>query len=399
MSGFAAIALVLTAAASLWVVRPLLRRPQAGEVEPPDSGLAAYRLQLAELDADLTHGLLSAEQHALARVELERRVLEQVAADAGRTEPDAKSGRLTAVALMMLIPLSALLVHGLLSEPAEHRPADAERRSGREASPDMLARLAARLEKTPDDARGWQLLARSYAVMERLPEAVAAYQRAVQLVKDDPDLYADFADTLAASRGRRIDDQALELVERALRIAPNHVKALALAGTAALDRKDFRGAIAHWERVLPLLPADSALAVSVAAGIAEARALGGLPAAQPPAPPAAAVTGRVTLSPGLLAMADPNDTLFIVARAAAGPRMPLAVVRLRAADLPVDFALSDAHSMTPENKLSGFTDVVLSARISRSGGPLAQSGDLQGSSPPVKTGAAGIAIVIDSVVP
>ena len=107
----------------------------------------------------------------------------------------------------------------------------------------------------------------------------------------------------------------------------------------------------------------------------------------------------MTLSPGLAAKADPQDTLFIVARAVDGPRIPLAVLRRRVADLPADFTLDDTHAMSPELKLSGFSDVVLTARVSKSGNAISRSGDLQGMSTPVKVGARGVAIVIDSVVP
>lgn len=400
MSGFTAIALALTALVVFWVARPLLRNGLGAEVGLRESALTVHRQHLVELEIDRANGLLSAEQLALARLELERRVLDEAAADGDERRLEAKGARIAAVALITLIPSSALLVHYLIDqhEPRRLLPTPVEQRDGDDAPKDLLAGLAARLEKEPGDSRGWQLLARSYVALERLPEAVAAFERAAQLVRDDPDLYADFADAIATSQGRRIDSRALELVERALRIDPNHAKALSLAGTAAFNRKDYRGAIEHWEKLRALLPADSAMAKSLAGAVAEARDLGGSPAAQAMAPPAATVSGRVTLSPRLSARVDGHDTLFVVARAASGPRTPLAVLRLRVADLPVDFALDDALSMTPGHKLSAFAEVVVSARITRSGSTIAQRGDLHGSSPPVKVGANAVAIVIDSEV-
>ena len=105
------------------------------------------------------------------------------------------------------------------------------------------------------------------------------------------------------------------------------------------------------------------------------------------------------MSPGLAAKAGPQDTVFVVARALNGPRIPLAVLRRRVADLPMDFALDDTQAMSPELKLSSFPDVIVTARISKSGNAISQPGDLQGASPAVKVGTSGIAIVIDSVVP
>jgi cytochrome c-type biogenesis protein CcmH len=275
----------------------------------------------------------------------------------------------------------------------------------------MVAGLAAKLEKNPDDARGWVMLARSYYVLQRMPEAAAAYAKAAEKISDDADLLVDYADALAMAQGKRIDGKPLELVHQALKINPSHPKALAMAGTAAFFRNDYPGAIAFWEKLLPLLPPDSEMAKSVVGGIAEARELGGKTAHATSTPAktsvktesksieALSVSGKVTLSPAMANKANPEDTLFIVARAANGPRMPLAVVRRRVADLPLEFKLDDALAMSPELKLSAFPEVIVTARISKSGNALSQPGDLQGVTRPVKVGAKGIAIVIDSVVP
>jgi cytochrome c-type biogenesis protein CcmH len=191
-------------------------------------------------------------------------------------------------------------------------------------------------------------------------------------------------------------------VKRALAIDPDQWKALALAGTAALERKDYKQAIAYWERLRKVLPPDSGMEQSVEASIAEARALAGAK----PAPKAKArvasskeVTGKVSLAQGLAARAAPTDTVFIFARAANGPPMPLAVLRKQVRDLPLEFTLDDTMAMSPSLKLSDFPEVIVGARISRSGSATAQSGDLRGQSKPVKVGTTGIAIVIDSAVP
>ncbi|MGH8712422.1 MAG: c-type cytochrome biogenesis protein CcmI/CycH, partial [Casimicrobiaceae bacterium] len=108
---------------------------------------------------------------------------------------------------------------------------------------------------------------------------------------------------------------------------------------------------------------------------------------------------RVALSPALAAKVAPTDTVFIFARAAAGPRMPLAVLRVPAADLPKDFRLDDSMSMAPGVKLSSAGEVVVEARVSRSGNALPQSGDLFGRSAPTKPGGSGLRITIDQAVP
>ena len=404
----------MSVVALLCVVIPLARRHQAQDEdsEVARTNLSILRDQLAELQADLGRGTISAQQYSGARAELERRALEEgVSADA-KSPSVQRGGRWAALAVGVLIPLAVLSMYAWIGEPAGLRPeaVSAEQPVGAAEIEKMVAGLAQRLEKNPDDPRGWMMLARSYYVLQRMPDAVKAYAKAVDKIKDDADLYADYADALAMSQGRRIEGAPLELVKQALRIDPAHPKALAMAGTEAFNRKDFPAALAYWEKLLPLLPPDSDMSKSVAGGIAEARDLGKIKSvAAPPAKPAAkpgpiagpggGVSGRVTLSPGLVAQAGPQDTLFIVARALNGPRIPLAVLRRRVADLPMDFALDDTQAMSPELKLSSFTDVIVTARISKSGNAISQPGDLQGTIRAVKVGTRGVAVVIDSVVP
>ena len=201
----------------------------------------------------------------------------------------------------------------------------------------------------------------------------------------------------------------MQLIERALAIDPTQWKALALAGTAAFNRKDYRKAVEYWERLRSRAEPDSELARSVASNIEEARQLGGLAApakvtanadakSQPQAA-TARVQGTVTLSAQLAGKSAPADTVFVFARAAEGPRMPLAIQRFQVKDLPVKFRLDDSQAMSPAMKLSNFADVVIGARVSKSANATPQSGDLQGYSKPVKVGAAGVAVVIDQVVP
>ena len=420
MKGFIAITAVMTAIAVLWVVVPLLRRREPGDgIETSGSNLAILRTQLAELDADVGSGVLSAEQHASARAELERRVLEEGGSEGASVGGAQSGGTAAAIVFALLIPLAALGMYLWVGEPDGMRPeaAAAEHQATPKEVDEMVSRLAARLEKNPDDPRGWMMLARSYYVMKRMPEAVAAFEKAAQAVKDDADFYADYADALAMSQGRKLDGRPLQLIQLALKIDPGHPKALAMAGSEAFFRKDYPGALAYWEKLLPLLPPDSEMGKSIASGIAEARELGGIkgPVAAKAAPKAeakpakgaeakpaaggASVSGRVALAPAIAAKASPGDTLFILARAVNGPRIPLAVLRKQVSDLPFEFTLDDALAMSPELKLSGFPEVIVAARISKSGNAIAQSGDLQGTSAPVKVGAKGLSITIDSVVP
>jgi cytochrome c-type biogenesis protein CcmH len=198
-------------------------------------------------------------------------------------------------------------------------------------------------------------------------------------------------------------------VLRALQIDPKNLKALALAGTAAYERNDFAATTRYWQRMLPLVPADSEDARTIQAKIDEATSLS---KSEPAAKDAAAkgvaakgdvaakgVTGTVRLSPKLAGKVSPTDTVFIFARAAEGPPMPLAVLRKQVRDLPVKFSLDDAMAMTPAMKLSGFASVIVGARISKSGNATPQPGDLQGLSAVVRNTAQDIAILVDTELP
>jgi cytochrome c-type biogenesis protein CcmH len=141
------------------------------------------------------------------------------------------------------------------------------------------------------------------------------------------------------------------------------------------------------------------MAASVRDSIADAEKLAGGKAAAPAAKAATApagISGTVRLAPGFAAKATPEDTVFIFARAAEGPRVPLAVMRKQVRDLPATFTLDDSMAMTPAAKLSDHAQVVVGARVSSTGNPAAQPGDLEGYSAPLAPGASGVQITINS---
>jgi len=140
----------------------------------------------------------------------------------------------------------------------------------------MVDRLAQRLKAQPDDVQGWMMLARSYIVLARYPEAVDAYKKADALRPNEPTILADMAYAVAMANHRNLQGEPLAILQRALAIDPKFPKALALAGTAAFDRRDFAGALQYWETLAKTNPGDSAYQAQLQASIAEARRLGGL---------------------------------------------------------------------------------------------------------------------------
>lgn len=406
----------------LW---PLMRRETAVAGGEQEKRLSVYRQQFVELEQDHRNGVLTDEQYQIARRELDRRVLEET----GSAEiPTAASGRqlnskALAVALAVIIPTVSVLLYGILGSPsaisssgssASAEPGNGGREPISLSEMDALTeRLKAKLEQNPTDGVGWALLARAYVELGRHPEAVQVYEKAMQLIPNDAQLLADYADALGTLNGRKLDGRPEALIQQALKADPRNIKALMLAGTVAYNHKEFGRAASYWEEARAnLLPDTDPEAIQeIVAGIAEARELaGGRQTAKvvtPSAPAKAtasagaslAISGQVTISPSLAAKGSATDTLFVFARDMNGPPMPVAIVRATKKDLPFTFRLDDSNSPMPSRKLSESGQVVIVARISKSGEAAPKSGDLQGTSQPVKPGVNGITVTIDHEIP
>lgn len=408
MTGFYIAGAAMMLVAALFAALPWLRRRHVAAPDRGASNAAIYRDQMAELEADLANGILSQGEFDHAKHELERRLLNDVAETAA-TPVKTASARWPGIAAALAVPILAVGLYWKLGNPdAINAPrqvanTEADMEAQLRQIEGMVGTLEQRLQQQPDDVRGWVMLARSYSVLQRFPDAARAFERAVQLAPNDAQLYADYADALAMANGQRLAGKPTELTQKALRLDPNNQKALALAGSAMYEAKRFKEAVKYWEKLLATLPADSPITNDIRGAIAEAQQLGGL-AATPTTPSATApkaaakVSGRVTLAAALKDQAAPTDTVFVFARAAQGPKMPLAILRMQVKDLPADFSLDDSMAMTPQMTLSNFDSVVIGARVSKSGNAAPQPGDLEGLSAPVKPGAKDIALTIDRVV-
>lgn len=408
MMMFAVGAAVLIVLAMLFVAPPLLRR-RAARNAVAGPALEIYRDQLADLERDLQTGALAADRYEQARNELERRLAEELETASGETSAASES-RVVSGVVIAAVPLLAVALYLLIGAPRALDPqamasGDAAHSVTAEQIEQMVSKLAQRLETAPDDAAGWSMLGRSYAALERFKEAADAFGRAAKLMPADAQVLADYADALGMAQGRSLKGEPSRIIARALAADPDHFKSLALAGTAAFEAGNYAVAIRHWERLAQKIPPDSEFAQSIASSIAEARQLAGgtVPTAKAPVANAKAepvIRGTVRLSPKLAAKVSPDDTVFVFARAINGPRIPLAVRRFRAAQLPVTFVLDQTAAMSPEMTLAQHSEVTVGARISKSGSPGSQSGDLEGFRQPVKVGgSAAIEIVIDTLVP
>jgi len=401
----------------LW---PLLRRTTGMPTGDHESRLAVYRQQFAELDQDNKNGTVSDGLYQQAQRELERRLLDET----GSTDTAPTPGRwqvnslLVAALLGIIIPAASAGLYWELGNPlAVTHPSvsplsgQGNADSGHQTAEGMEAlseRLKKKLEQNPNDGVGWALLARSYVELGRHSDAVVFYEKAMRLLPDDPQLLVDYADALGVLHGHKLIGKPESLIRQALKLDPNHVKALMLAGTVAFDRKEFKQAAQYWERANINLPIDAEgeIRQELLSGINEAKGLtGGKPVmvkavseAAPSTMPdgqTAAISGIISLAPNLTSKADSMDTLFVFAREMNGPPMPVSIVRASKQDLPFTFRLDDSTSPMPSRKLSSAGAVVIVARLSKSGQAMPQSGDLEGVSQSVKPGANKITIVID----
>ena len=398
---------------------PALLRGSAGQgaLDRDRQNVVIARERLAELEEELKEGTLDQASFDQAKAELEQALLIDLEeAEAGTTGPfeERRGGKAALLALVVFVPVATLSIYfslgspGLVNGPVA-APTVASHGTGSEQMPsleEMIGALRARLEQAPDDTEGWYLLGRTYMAIEDYPNAVKAYARLHQLVGDEPRVMLSLADAEAMSQAGSMAGRPAELVRKVVQMVPNDTTALWLAGIAEDQEGNHSEAIAYWNRLRPLLQDDAASLQRVESLIARAMEKGNIEVGAVTAPePVAADDGkairvRVALDPALRENAAPDQVVFVFARALSGPRMPLAAARHKVSDLPLELTLDDSSAMTPQMKLSNFDQVLVGARVSQSGNPIAATGDLTGEVSPVQTGTDGvIEILIDSRVP
>ncbi|MET0051050.1 MAG: c-type cytochrome biogenesis protein CcmI [Candidatus Thiodiazotropha sp.] len=426
----------LTFLAMAFVALPLLRKNVNTGVTSDELNLAIFKQQLAELDNDLEAGILEQARYDAARTDLEKELLTDIDADQEKQTRQRKSGQAMA-AVALLVPIAALTIYQVIGFPdiisrlgtqtaATGMPphGSATGAPGQDQGlPPMevlVERLAAKLKEQPDNLEGWIILGRSYMTMNNYPAAIEAYKTALNLDDQNVNLLLAYGEALAASHGNDFTGQAAPLIQKAYTLAPQDPNVLWLNGVLAYQSNQFQQAIDHWQGLRSSLTPQSSELESVNAAIDDARSQLGLGPEEPelpsivqaggtsssPAAPKSPATSNsgiqveIALSPELAARAKPDDLVFIYAKALNGPPMPLAALRKQVRDLPLSVQLDDSMAMMPQMKLSGFDQVQVGARVSLSGNPTAQSGDLEGVVKPVKPGQSEqVKVLIDTVHP
>lgn len=411
------ISAALLLVAVLFVALPLWRSAApANDVLRDAANLGILRDQSEELEQDLRNGLLTREAYEQGKRELQVRLIEEVKPNGQTGKSQRNPAKALAIALAVLLPLFSVTVYLTVGNPDAVVPPQviATDADGLIRSNEGLQQLEKKLLRFPKSPNDWWTLARSYTELKRFPEASRAYEHLVALVPGESQLWANYAEVYAMAHGQTLqNDEVSKFLAKSLELDPANPTALALSGSAAMERGDFVATITNWQKLVDEAAPGSEDAKMYLDGIKRARKLlaeqpGGKEklqllslahAREKSLANAVSITGTVTLSPALAGKVQPGDTVFILARAAQGPKMPLAVLRAQVKDLPAKFTLDDSMAMQPQMKLSGFKQVVVVARVSKTGTPMAQAGDLQGSTGEVKPGVKGLHIVIDSIVP
>lgn len=305
------------------------------------------------------------------------------------------------IGLLVTMMLATGLLYALVGTP---RALDPEARAAPETLADAITQLQAALQRDPDQAEGWRLLAGAYDAQGRLPEARDAYARALSLAPVNPALLTVAAQARAkAAEDRRFDAEAIAMLQRALQIEPDQQRARWFLGIAQRQAGQPAKAVATWTPLLSTVDAKTATSLREQINLARADA-GMEPLAPKPPQPAQAVhstgiTVSVSLDPALAMQYPDNAVLFVIAHQPGGPPMPVAVEKLRPASFPLTVTLDDNDSPMPTLTLSQLDQVEITARISASGDAIAQPGDFQATPVLVETGPDAIAaLLIDKVV-
>ncbi|MBI1284924.1 MAG: c-type cytochrome biogenesis protein CcmI [Thiobacillus sp.] len=414
-------AVVCVLIALAFVLPTLLRtRARTTQAARRDVNIAVYRDQLKEMDADRANGLLSEAQYEAAKLELEARLADDALVADDNPEPARASSRRLGFALGTLLPAAAFGMYFWLGNPASliavadaNAGAAQSDAAGSAAQHDFMKLIEKVEEKTrtsPEDGEAWSMLAKSYAVVERWPEALQAYEKANQLLPQDASVMSGYAEAIAINNNRVLTGRPMELVQKALEINPDDMKGLELSGIYAFQEKNFAQASYFFKKLHKLMPPESAYAQDILAAQQEAErlmksGLSGLDDLSNP-PPAeekaaavtagAAIKGSIDIAPTLKSKIAASDVLFLFARAGQGGP-PVAAIRAGAGKFPLEFELNDSMAMNPANTLSQQKQVMLVARVSKSGNPMGQAGDLEGTVTAVKVGASGVKVVIDQV--
>ncbi len=414
------IAILMVAAGLLLLLPALLGKKSSPSGGNREQNISIAQERMAELENELASGTLSQETYQQTLEELEKSLLIDVTETEGEiNNPSGSSAKRMFIALVLFVPLLSFGLYKQLGSPqylnvagpGDHPTSTATSPQAGElpSMEEMITGLKKKTADNPDDPDAWYLLGRLYAATEQFAESVKAYEKLVAVSDRQPTALVVLADSLAMTQGGDLSGRPLNLVMEALEKEPTHTTALWMAGQAAADQKQYLQAIDYWQGAAQGLKDNKEMLSELQSMINEAVGLAkeaGMDvkestlAETSSASSDPAIAIDVTIDPSLLKEIKENDVLFIFARAVSGPPMPLAAIKSQARELPVSIVLDDSSMLRPGASLAQFEQLKLGARVSHSGQPVAQSGDLQSEVQVVKPGSKEtILLHIDQLLP
>ena len=381
--------------ALLIIVPPILRaQPVDKSDDRQRQNIDIARDKKTALDNQLAQGELNQEEYDNALLDLQTALALDLE-NAESTEQQ-QQGKWAVWLVAAVVPILSLGLYFQIGEyrviedpsialaPISAHASSSPNQKSKLSMSDVLELLQKRLLENPDDAEGWYVLGRTLMTQQKYDQAIPAYQKVLDLVGEEPGVLFSMADAMATIKGGSMQGEPEQLVKKGLAVAPMDPTGLWLNGLAAEQRQDYQTAYTSWTRLLPLVESDPASSAEINRLIKTLEQRDSQLATLSPAsisttaptPAGRTVSLSVNLDEKMRQGASPDDLVFVYAKAMSGPPMPLAVKRLKVRDLPAEVTLSDSDAMIPSMKLSNFEQIVVGARISKSGNPVAQPGDL-----------------------
>ena len=394
MTSFLIPAFLLLVLVLVLLLRPFIFPAKSSATSRRQMNAVIYREELDKLETEHTAGVITSADYEIAHAEMRQRLFQDTIEEDDREV--AGSSKKTAIGLCIFIVLLSSALYFSLGDVVRIAQNNSGKPVTQEGVEKMVAEFAIKMEKDPSNLKGWAMLARSYRILGRDEDAAKAYARAGSFIDSDPQLLADYADVLASNANGSFVGKPLQLINQALKLDPNNLMALWLSGTASYSSGNYKAAVQSWERLAQQLPPNTDEARAIQGSIAEARSKGGLPAAAPVTSSAKGISGKIELSTDLKSKIKPGDIVMVIARRP-GERMPVAVLKVPAADFPMSFVLNDSLAMNPSAPLSQLAEASVEVRISKTGMAKPEPGDLISSVQTIKVGANNIRLLVDQV--
>ena len=396
MTSFVISALFLLILVLVLLLRPLFFPAKESATSRRQMNAAIYREELDKLEADRLVGTVDSHSYEQTHAEMRQRLFQDT--DEADDLAVLGSPKKTIIGICLFVAILSAGLYFYLGDAAQIAEQSTEKPMTQESVEKMVEEFAAKMDKEPDNLKGWAMLARSYRILGRNTEAANAYARAGSFVDSDPQLLADYADVLAANANGNFAGKPQQLINKALAQDPNNLLALWLSGTAAFNAQNYKAAVQSWEKLAKQLPPETDEARAIASSIAEARSKGGLAPASTPVISNQGVSGQVEIVPELKSKIKAGDVLMVIARKP-GERMPVTVLKTTVTAFPMSFVLNDALAMSPNALISQMPEVSVEVRISKTGMAMPEPGDLISTPQTIKVGTTNARLVIEQIRP